>query len=110
MTSPTQPKQWISLGLLIGGHSPSSHIPPLGQTNPRPEQQAPPARLTERERTAVATMLAAGYEPLVRYPGKKSSTWESVCSTCKQPRFPSLQDAERGVRCRHVKRQRNTTR
>lgn len=104
MTAPAQPKQWINLGLLLGGHTPSHETPPP-VSEPRQVPASPaPAPPTNEEREAKETMRAAGYMPKVGYPGSRSTPWPSACATCGAPRRPSLQDVERGIRCKHVRR------
>lgn len=49
-------------------------------------------------------MRAAGYEPKVPYPGARSTPWPGTCITCGAPRRLTLQDVERGIKCRHIRR------
>ncbi|MFC8438149.1 hypothetical protein ACFUJT_08115 [Streptomyces griseoincarnatus] len=98
-----EPKRWVSLGLLIGGFSPSHEA--LSPSSAVGSQTIPPmdsAPLTAEEQEHEETMRAAGYEPKIRFPGARSMPWPSECSTCGAPRKPSLQDVERGIRCQHV--------
>ncbi|MEV0443482.1 hypothetical protein AB0I84_13080 [Streptomyces spectabilis] len=55
----------------------------------------------EKEAKVVAEMQAAGYRPLVEYPGSARKPWPSECTTCKQERKPSLTTVRSGKRCRH---------
>ncbi|MFI6528204.1 hypothetical protein [Streptomyces uncialis] len=96
-------KRWISLGLLFGGHTPPTEAMPL--TFPASSPPVPPeapAPYTTEELEDEETMRAAGYAPKVRFPGARSMPWPSECIACGQPRRPSLQDVERGMRCQHV--------
>lgn len=89
MTSPTQPKQWISLGMLFGGHTSTyeEQSPPL---RARPAPSPPPlaAPLAAEEYTMAETMRAGRYEPKVRAPSARSMPWPSVCITCGAPGSP----------------------
>lgn len=62
MTVPAQPKRWVSLGLLFGGHTPSYKAPPAGSA---PRRTPAPVSADEHE---TELMRAAGYEPEVPLP------------------------------------------
>lgn len=98
MTVPSRQKQWVSLGLLFGGHPQSFELPPPVSGPP------PTTQVTADEREAREVMRAAGYEPKGPYPGARSMPWDSECMDCGARRRPSLQDVERGVRCKHIRR------
>jgi hypothetical protein len=98
MTVPSRHKQWVSLGLLFGGHPQGFELPPPVSGPP------PTTQVTADEREAMEVMRAAGYEPKGPYPGARSMPWPSECTDCGASRKPSLQDIERGVRCKHVRR------
>lgn len=99
MTTPSRPRRWVSLGLLIGGHSPVYSIPQPALSRRRPVR---PIGVPDAEE-AEELMLDARYRPRVPYPGARSMPWDSECMDCGARRRPSLQDVERGVRCKHVR-------
>lgn len=49
----------------------------------------------------VAEMRAAGYRPLVKYPGYVTLVWKSECVRCGAVRHPSLSKVRAGQRCLH---------
>lgn len=100
MNEEPESKRWISLGLLFGGHTVHPEVMPSTPAESGPPDT--PAPYTTEEREDEETMRAAGYEPKVRFPGARSMPWPSECITCGEPRKPSLQDVERGMRCQHV--------
>lgn len=101
MTTPSQPRRWVSLGLVFGGHTPVYSIPQPAVRSPR--APAPPTSEFDDE-GAEELMREARYMPKVPYPGARSMPWDSECMDCGARRRPSLQDVERGVRCKHVMR------
>ncbi|WP_328973443.1 hypothetical protein [Streptomyces sp. NBC_00239] len=104
MHEPSEPKRWISLGLLFGGPTPPSEsVLPIATRDSHTELPPPPAPYTDEEREGEKTMRAAGYEPKARFPGARSMPWPSECITCGAPRRPSLQDVERGMKCQHIR-------
>ncbi|QCX77837.1 hypothetical protein C9F11_21025 [Streptomyces sp. YIM 121038] len=101
MGTPSQPRRWVSLGLVFGGHSPVFEVPPSASEPPR----APVSPVYEVDaEDAEKLMREARYNPKVPYPGARSMPWDSECIDCGARRRPSLQDIERGVRCKHIRR------
>lgn len=101
MTAPPQPRRWVSLGLVFGGHTPVYSIPQPAVRSPRTPE--PPVSEPDDE-DAEKLMREARYRPSAPYPGARSMPWDSECMDCGARRRPSLQDIERGVRCKHVRR------
>lgn len=99
MTTSPQPRRWVSLGLIFGGHTPS-YVERA--TEPLPPRA--PARIAAQESEYEDLMYDAGYEPEVPYPGARSMPWPSKCMVCGASRKPSIQDIERGVKCKHIRR------
>ncbi|WP_372407428.1 hypothetical protein [Streptomyces luteireticuli] len=91
-----EPKNWISLGLLLGGHSERPTLPPA----PGPEPQKPLAP-ADRATDEYKLMRDAGYQPTEPYPGKPGLPWPCICTHCRKPRRPKLRDVENGQRCKH---------
>ncbi|GHF33454.1 hypothetical protein GCM10010218_13190 [Streptomyces mashuensis] len=109
MTVPIQPKRWVSLGVLFGGHTSYATPPPVFAPWQAPAPPPTPSPQTAEQGPAEETMLAAGYKPKVPFPGARSRPWPSECITCGASRKPSLQDVERGMRCKHIRRRSATT-
>jgi hypothetical protein len=57
--------------------------------------------VTKREK-AERELRAAGYEPLVPFPGDTRKPWPSRCIECGQRRRPNLTTLRQGKRCKHV--------
>ncbi|MFJ1838017.1 hypothetical protein ACIOJ9_29620 [Streptomyces sp. NPDC088175] len=105
-----QKKRWVSLGMLFGGHTEYDGTPsPNSDLLHRPIATPEPAPLTAEQRAAAETMRAAGYEPQVRYSGYRTAPVPSTCITCGAYRRPTLQDVERGVRCKHRSTRRSAS-
>lgn len=91
-------RQWISLGILFGGHSYEVHSSPL--TGPVPGEELPPSRdSVAQAESAEWEMRQAGYDLDEDYPGSPSIRWSVTCSACSAPRKVSLQSVRRGARC-----------
>jgi hypothetical protein len=61
-------------------------------------------RCLERKRRAEhaeVELRAAGYEPLVDYPGNGRDPWRSRCVACGQERKPNMETIRAGVLCKH---------
>lgn len=101
MTTPSQPRRWVSLGLVFGGATPVYSIP---QPAPGPSRSPVPPLGEPDDEDAEELMREARYRPKVPYPGARSMPWDSECMDCGARRRPSLQDVERGVRCKHIRR------
>lgn len=101
MTNPSQPRRWVSLGLVFGGHTPVYSIP---QPAVGPARAPVPPAVEQDAEGAEELMREARYLPRVPYPGARSMPWDSECMDCGAPRRPSLQDVERGIRCKHYRR------
>ncbi|AKN68745.1 hypothetical protein QR97_02055 [Streptomyces sp. PBH53] len=105
MIGSRQPGQWVSLGVLFGGFTaqeetfPSVDEPPQEPVLDTEVDEATAAQMQDAE----ATMRGAGYIPEEPYPGGRTIPWESTCADCGAPRRPTLQDVERGVRCKHIR-------
>lgn len=103
MTTSPQQKRWVSLGLIFGGHTPSYVAEPTELPLP-PSAARIDAAEYEYEHEYEELMRDAGYEPEVPYPGARSMPWPSKCIDCGASRRPSIQDVERGVQCKHIRR------
>lgn len=98
-TSP-QSGRWVSLGLIFGGHTPN-YIDAQSKESTLPRAPAP---IKDEEHEYEELMREAGYEPDVPYPGARSMPWPSTCIECGASRRPTVQDVERGVKCKHSRR------
>lgn len=99
MTAPPKRGQWISLGMLIGGRPSYEKAFP---DTPRVRPPAGPEPATANDSgDDWDIMHAAGYSPNGPHPGSRSLPWDSTCETCGQPRRPTIEEAERGVKCTH---------
>lgn len=101
MTTPSQRRRWVSLGLVFGGPTPVYSIP---EPASGPSRASVPPVGGPTEEAAEELMREARYRPEAPYPGARSMPWDSRCMDCGARRRPSLQDVERGVRCKHVRR------
>ncbi|MFJ4342587.1 hypothetical protein [Streptomyces sp. NPDC088915] len=100
MTASPKRGQWISLGMLLGGHADEDQHPLPSYYTPPPIPEEP-----EDDEEAWEIMEAGGYTPEVQYPGNRSSSWTSRCKDCGQIRRPTVSEVEAGIRCKHRGRQ-----
>lgn len=93
--------EWVSLGLVFGGHTPPIDVP----SNPAPRAPSVWSPSADEDEKEKALMRAAGYLPRIPFPGR-SMPWDSTCATCHEHRRPTLQQVETGTRCHHHGRRR----
>lgn len=99
MTKQSQPKRWISLGVVFGGSTPQRERYPRLPALPQPHTAA--AAISPEETEARLLMKEAGYTPYGPYPGARTMPWDCNCDICGQSRRPTIGEVENGLRCRH---------
>lgn len=75
--------------------------PPVRRVEPT---RVPVARAPVAPEAAAHIMEAAGFEPLVPYPGKVQAAWPCRCTVCGHKSTPRLSGVRDGSRCRFCSR------